>query len=54
MDLEDFRKQKDAKFLADHELDDDALERLIENKFKRARAYHEAFNRRTDEVVDFD
>ena len=43
MELRDFRKQKDAEFLAKHELNDDQLERLIEEKFIRAREYHEAF-----------
>ena len=42
----DFRKQKDAEFLAEHELDKDQFEKLIEDKFKRARAYYEAFLRR--------
>ena len=51
MNFEDFRKQKNAKFLAEHELDDDALEKLIEEKFNRARAYHEAFQKREEEVI---
>jgi hypothetical protein len=50
----DFRKQRNAKFLAEHELNDDELERLIEEKFKRAKAYHSAFHKHEDEVVDFD
>jgi hypothetical protein len=54
MDFEDFRKQRNAKFLAEHELSDDELERLIEEKFKRAKAYNRAFLQRDDEVVDFD
>lgn len=54
MDFEDFRKQRSAKFLAEHELDDDALERLIEGKINRALAYYEALNKREKEVVDFD
>lgn len=54
MDFEDFRKQRNAKFLDEHTLDDDQLERLIENKFKRASAYYNAFQKREDEVVDFD
>ena len=50
----DFRKQRDAEFLARHELTQDELERLIENKFNRARAYYEAFQKREVEVVDCD
>lgn len=44
MDL-DFRKQ-DADNLAEFELSDDMLEKLIEEKFLRARAYYEALNQR--------
>ena len=54
MNLEDFRKQKDADFMAEHELSEDELERLIENKFKRARAYQLAFGKREEEVADFE
>jgi hypothetical protein len=54
MDFEDFRKQRNAKFLEQHELDDDALERLIEGKFNRARTYYEAFRKREDEFVEHD
>lgn len=54
MNLEDFRKQKDADFMSEHELSDDELERLIENKFKRARAYQLAFGKREEEVSDFE
>ena len=54
MNFEDFRKQKEAKFLAEHELNDDQLERLIEEKFKRARAYHEAFFKREQEAFEAD
>ena len=54
MNYEDFRKQKNAKFLAEHELSDDELERLIEDKFNRAKAYSNAFYKREEEVVDFD
>ena len=50
----DFRKQRDAEFLARHELTQDELERLIENKFNRARAYYEAFHKREDELVEHD
>ena len=53
MEFEDFRKQRNAKFLEQHELDDDQFERLIEEKFNRARAYHEAFRKR-EEVVEYD
>ena len=54
MNLEDYKKQKNAKVLSEHELDEDALERLIEEKFKRARAYHQAFHNRDDELVEHD
>ncbi len=41
----DYEKAKrNAVFLAEHELNDDQLEKLIEEKFKRARAYHKAFH----------
>lgn len=50
----DFRKQKDAEFLAEHELDEDAFERLIENKFKRARAYYDAYLNRDVALTEQD
>lgn len=50
----DFRKQRDAKFLAEHELSQDELERLIENKFNRAKAYYNAFQRREEEFLEHD
>jgi hypothetical protein len=53
MDL-DFRKQRNAEFLEQHELTQDELERLIENKFNRARAYYDAFHKRVDEFVEQD
>ncbi len=46
----DFRKQKDVRFLSEHELNDDQLEKLIEEKFKRARAYYEALHKRKEEA----
>ena len=51
MDL-DFRKQSNAKFLAEHELSDDMLEKLIEEKFIRARAYYEALQKREIPVTE--
>jgi hypothetical protein len=42
----DQRKLKDAEFMKEHELTDDQLERLIENKFIRAQAYRKAFYER--------
>jgi hypothetical protein len=54
MDFEDFRKQRNAKFLEQHTLNDDELERLIENKFKRAKFYYNAFQKKEDAVVDCD
>ena len=54
MNLEDFRKQRSDKFLDEHTLSEDELERLIENKFNRARSLSEAFRKREKEVVDFD
>lgn len=50
----DFRKQRDAEFLEQHELTQDELERLIENKINRARAYYNAFQKREDAFVDCD
>lgn len=50
----DFRKQRDAEFLAEHELSQDELERLIENKFNRARAYYNAFQLRDDKFLEQD
>ena len=50
----DFRKQRNAKELSEHELTQDELERLIENKFNRARAYQLAFGKREEEIVDYD
>jgi hypothetical protein len=50
----DFRKQRDAEFLAEHELTQDELERLIENKFNRARAYYEAFRTRDELLLEQD
>ena len=54
MNLEDFRKQRSAEFLAQHELNDDEVERLIENKVNRARAFSESLRKREKEVVNFD
>jgi len=54
MDFEDFRKQRNAKFLDEHTLTEDEFERLIENKFNRARAYSNAFRPRKDELVEQD
>ena len=54
MELEDFRKQRNAKFLAEHELNDDELERLIEGKFNRAKAFYDAFQKREEAFVDCD
>jgi len=52
MELKDFRKQRDAEVLVDHVLDDDAFKQLIEEKFKRARAYHLAFHKREEIVTE--
>ena len=49
----DFRKQN-AKEIDEHVLTQDELERLIEEKFRRARAYQLAFGRREDEFVEHD
>ena len=54
MNLEDFRKQKSAKVLSEHELDDDQLEKLIEEKFRRARAYHQALFKKDVELLEQD
>lgn len=50
----DFRKQRDAEFLAKHELTQDELERLIEEKFNRAKAYYNAFQKQEDAFVECD
>ena len=49
----DFRKQN-AKSIQEHELTQDELEKLIEEKFNRARAYRIAFGKREEEVLDYD
>ena len=54
MDFEDFRKQRNAKFLEQHELNDDALEKLIEEKFNRARAYYDAFQKQEELLLEQD
>jgi hypothetical protein len=54
MNYEDFRKQRNAKFLAEHELSDDELERLIEGKFNRAKHYYDAFQKREEAFVECD
>ena len=55
MDEKEFDKVKrNAEFLAEHELNDDAFERLIEGKFKRARAYQLALSKREVELVEQD
>jgi hypothetical protein len=51
--MADFRKQN-ADELFEHELTQDQLERLIEDKFKRARAYLKAYEVQPGEVVDYD
>jgi hypothetical protein len=51
----DYEKAKrNTRFLAEHELNDDQLEKLIEEKFKRARAYHQALHKRESEAVIVD
>lgn len=54
MEFEDFRKQRSAKFTAEHELTDDQLEQLIENKFNRAKAYYNAFYKREEQLLEQD
>lgn len=49
MDLE-LKKQRDVSFMLEHELSDDQLEKLIENKFIRAKQYHEALQKRSTKV----
>jgi benzoyl-CoA reductase/2-hydroxyglutaryl-CoA dehydratase subunit BcrC/BadD/HgdB len=49
----DFRKQN-ARELFEHELTQDQVEKLIEDKFKRARAYLKAYELQPEEVVDCD
>jgi hypothetical protein len=50
----DFRKQRSEKFTANHELTDDQLEQLIENKFNRAMLYYNALQKREDLLVEQD
>jgi hypothetical protein len=52
--MEDFRKQKSVDSLKEYELDDDAFEQLIENKFNRAKAYYNALLNREDELLESD
>lgn len=40
------KMERNAKFMAQHELTEDQLERLIENKLIRAREYYEALQKR--------
>ncbi len=40
--------------MQEYELTQDELERLIEEKFNRARAYYAAFYQREDELVESD
>jgi len=54
MNLEDFKKQKNNRQIGEHELDQDQLERLIEEKFKRAKAYYLAFKQQDDKLVESD
>ena len=54
MDVDNFRKRKNDRELSEHELDQDQLKQLIEEKFKRARAYCSAFYRQEDELVEQD
>lgn len=52
MNEKDYEKaNRNVTFLAEHELSQDELERLIENKFKRARAYSEAFRQREEDFL---
>ena len=39
-------KERNARWFEQHELTEDQLERLIENKFIRAREYHQALKER--------
>ena len=54
MNLEDFKKQKRAKVINEFELDQDAFEKLIEEKFKRAHTYHEALYKREAKLIKQD
>ena len=54
MDFEEYKKKQNARFLDEHELDDDALEKLIEEKFNRARTYYAALVEKDHTVLDFD
>jgi hypothetical protein len=50
MKEKDLLKIKDAFWFNEHELNDDQLEQLIENKFIRAREYYEALTKREERV----
>ena len=54
MNQTDFRKQREAEFTAKHELTQDELEKLIEDKFKRAAALYTALQKREDIFVEYD
>ncbi len=51
MKEKELRKLKDAFWIKEHELNDDQLEQLIENKFIRAREYYKALSKREEKVL---
>ena len=46
--------QRNAEFLAQHELSDNEYKQLIEDKFNRARAYYDALHKRERQALAFD
>ena len=46
--------KRNAEFLAQHELNNDEYNQLIEDKFNRARAYYDALHKRERQALAFD
>ena len=52
MKEKDLQKIKNDFWFREHELNDDQLEQLIENKFIRAREYYKALEKREERVLN--
>lgn len=48
----EFKKQKSAKFLAEHTLSKEKLQNLLDSKYKRAKALSEALKKREALIVE--
>ena len=46
------RKKQEEEWFRQHELNDDQLERLIENKFNRAKRYHASFKKQEESTEE--